>query len=165
MISELHTEIINYLTEKLSGVTVEAFTPAIKTRRITSLPGCLIEMVDIDPFSDFGNARDRSRVYLNFEARLIVDPNLQNGWVDLKEFAAIAWWALREWAPQTANVGPINLKRAGEDAFKPDLDGYLVWVIEWEQEAYLNFTEEDVLPLITRMTFADNHNNTTQVEE
>ncbi len=165
MLSELHTEIIDYLTEKLPGVTVEAFTPAIKTRRTIPLPGCLIEMVDIDPFSDFGNARDRSRVYLNFEARLVVDPNIQNGWVDLKEFTAIAWCALRDWTPQTANVGPINLKHAGEDAFKPDLDGYLVWVIEWEQEAYLNFTEEDVFPLVTRMTFADNHNNTTLVEE
>ncbi|WP_294348481.1 hypothetical protein [Prosthecochloris sp.] len=157
MLTELHTELIGYLSEKLTGVTVEAFTPAIKTRRATSLPGCLIEMNSIEPSSDFGNARDRSRVYLNFEALILVDPNLPNAWVELKEFAGMAWWALRDWIPQTANLGPINLKHAGEDAFKPDLDGYLVWSIEWEQEAYLNYSEEEVLPLITKITIADSH--------
>lgn len=165
MLADLHTEIINYLAGKMPGVTVAAYTPEIRTQRIMNLPACLIELATIDPYSDFGNHRDKSRVYLNFEARLLVDPNLPNGYVDLKEFAAIAWWALREWTPQTIGIGPINLKRAGEDVFKPGLDGFLVWLIEWEQEAYLDFAAEEVLPVLVKLTCTDNFEVTTEVEK
>lgn len=165
MLSDLHTEIINYLAGKLPGVTVEAYTPEIRTQRVMALPACLIELATIDPYSDFGNHRDKSRVYLNFEARLLVDPNLATGYVDLKEFAAIAWWALREWTPQTPGVGPINIRRAGEDVFKPGLDGFLTWLIEWEQEAFLDFAADEVEPLLTKLTCTDNFEVTTEVEK
>jgi hypothetical protein len=165
MLSDLHTELIDYLTGKMPGVTVAAFTPDIRQQRTLALPACLIELATIEPFSDFGNHRDKSRVYLNFEARLLVDPIVADGWVDLKEFAAVAWWALRDFAPQTAGVGPINLKRAGEDVFKPGLDGFMVWLIEWEQEAYLDFATEQVEPVITKITATDNMGNTTEVTE
>lgn len=165
MLSDLHTEIINYLDGKLPGVTVEAYTPEIRTQRVMALPACLIELATIDPYSDFGNHRDKSRVYLNFEARLLVDPNLATGYVDLKEFAAIAWWALREWTPQTPGVGPINIRRAGEDVFKPGLDGFLTWLIEWEQEAFLDFAADEVEPILTKLTCTDNLEVTTEVEK
>lgn len=165
MLAELHAEIITYLGNKLPGVTVEAYTPEIRTQRVMNLPACLIELATIDPYSDFGNHRDKSRVYLNFEARLLVDPNLPNGYVDLKEFAAIAWWALREWTPQTPGIGPISLKRAGEDVFKPGLDGFLTWLIEWEQEAFLDFATDDVFPILTKLTTYDNFGVTTEVEK
>ncbi|NTU68930.1 MAG: hypothetical protein HGB02_08635 [Chlorobiaceae bacterium] len=164
MLSALHTELIAYLAGKLTGVTVKAFSPEIMTERSVSLPACLIELVDITPFSEFGNRRDRSQVYLNFEARLLVDPILENGYVELKEFAAMAWWALRDWAPQSPNVGPINLKRAGDDAFKPGLDGYLVWLVEWEHEAWLNFADDEVLPLVRKLTVTDQYDDTSEAE-
>lgn len=163
MLADLHTELIAYLTGKLPGVTVAAYTPDMRTQRTVALPACLVELATIEPFSDFGNSRDRSRAYLNFEARLLIDPILPTGWVDMKEFAALAWWALRDWTPQTVNVGPVNLKRAGEDVFKPGLDGFLVWLIEWEQEAWLDFNPESVDPLVTKITAADNLGNTTEV--
>ena len=163
MLSDLHSEIVMYLTGKLPGVTVAAFTPDIRQQRHLALPACLVELATIEPFSDFGNNRDKSRVYLNFEARLLVDPVLADAWVDLKEYAAVAWWALREWTPQTAGIGPINLKRAGEDMFKPGLDGFMVWLIEWEQEAYLDFATEQVEPVITKITTTDNLGNYTEV--
>lgn len=165
MLAELHTELIEYLNGKLPGVTVAAFTPDIRTTRSLSLPACMVELATIDPFSDFGNRRDKSRVYLNFEARLLVDPNRANGWVELKEFAALAWWAIRDWIPQTTGIGPASLKRAGEDVFKPGLDGFVVWLIEWEQEAFLDFSDDQVEPLLVRITAADNMGNTTEVSK
>ena len=163
MLSALHAEILTYLATKLPGVHVEAYTPDFRTRRHMNLPALLIELDTIEPFSDFGNSRDRSRVYLNFAARVLVDPNLPTGWVDLKEFAAIAWWALRDWTPQTTNVGPINLKHAGEDFFKPGLEGFMVWLIEWEQEAWLDFNPDVVEPLVSKITANDNLGNSTEV--
>lgn len=171
MLIELHEELIAYLSEKLPGVQVAALTPDLRIWRSMALPSCLVELASISPFEEPGNRRDRSRVYLNFEARLIVDPNRANGWVELKDFSAVIWSVLRKWGPQTVCSGPVNLKRAGEDAFlmsltsRPGLEGYLVWLIEWEQEAYLDFSEEEILPLLHRLTLIDNLGDTEEVPD
>lgn len=164
MLADLHTEIINYLTEKLPGVTVEAYTPEFLSRRSTPLPGCLIELPAFDPELDFGNRRDISKVLLNLEARLIVDPNRQNSVYEIETFAAIVWWALRDWVSETPKIGPIRMKHAGEDVFKPDPRGYLAWLVEWEHEAYLDFSDEEILPLLKKLTAQDDFGNIMEVE-
>lgn len=164
MLADLHDEMIAYLGTKLPGVTVAAYTPDLKTQRTLAVPACLVELATIEPFSEFGNRRDRSRVYLNWEIRLLVDSNVAAGWVVLKEFAAVAWWALRDWSAQTSAAGPVNLRRAGEDVFKPNLDGFLVWLIECEQEVYLDFTPEQVLPMVAKITVEDNYGNTIEAD-
>jgi hypothetical protein len=163
-LTDLHTELLAYLTASLTGVTVEAFSPEFLERQTTQLPGCWVEMVGIDPEPEFGNQRELSHVMLSWEARILVDPLVATGWTDIKQFAAVVMWALRRWVPQTDGAGPVTLKRAVPDEFKPGLDGFLVWLVEWEQEAYLDFADPAVLAAITRVTVTDTNNQTTVVE-
>jgi hypothetical protein len=164
MLTELHTELLAYLSGKLPGVMVEAFSPEFLDRNTTSLPGCWLELVEINPADEFGNPREMSKVSLQWEFRVLVDPLVSTGWTDIKGFALMIMWALRAWVPQTETVGPMTVKRAVPDEFKPLLDGYLVWLIEAEQDAWIDYTEDEVLPTLSRVTVADNHNNTSVIE-
>lgn len=164
MIADLYTELVAYLTEKLPGVAVEELTPEFQTRKKVSFPSCLVELSEIAPDFEFGNQREICKVNLNFQARIIVDPNRRRSSVELQELALLAFWAIRNWVPQTENVGPTTMKPAAEDAFKPTLAGFYTWLIEWEHEVWLNFADAEVLTLIKKITATDNFENTTEVE-
>jgi len=155
MIEELHAEIVEYLTDNLPGVSVEEFSPNLRTRRSITTPACFVEMDEIKPIDEFGNVTDYSRVNFRFSAILVVKAGDEKSWTRLKEYASIVIWTLRKWIPQTTNVEQPNVLGADEEVFKPFLDGYLCWVVRWEQEAYLNYDEEDVLPALQRLTFND----------
>lgn len=164
MLEALHNELIDYLGETLPGVTVEAYTSEFLDRRTTPLPGCVVSLPAFDPDTEFGNCRDISKVLLSWEVRVLVDQTRARSVFEVEAFATVVWWALRRWTPQTANVGPLNMKRAGEDVFRPDPRGYLVWLVEAEQEAYFDFAPEDILPVIASIIATDNFGNTTDVK-
>jgi hypothetical protein len=127
----LHDAIVAGLRTKLAdvtGLTVEDY-PDVQ-RRVT-LPAVLIELSEFEPNDDAGTGE--LDVWGHFEARCVFDPN-----------AAGAQRAVRALAMQVANaanreqwgqpVSPAEILDVAEDGFKPDLDGYLVWRVEWRHK-------------------------------
>lgn len=133
-LTELHAAIIAGLKAALPGVpTIDAY-PVIQ-RRI-KLPAVVLELSEIEPGTDPGTGQ--VAVVGRFQARCIVDPVMAGADMAVREMATAVILALQYqiWGI-TDDVAPARFLQAGDDGFKPDLDGYLVWMVEWLQEFHL----------------------------
>lgn len=133
-LTELHVAIIAGLKSALPDVpTIEAY-PVIQ-RRIR-LPAVVLELSEIEPGSDPGTGQ--VAVVGRFQARCIVDPVIAGADMVVREMAAAVILALQYqmWGI-TEDVAPARFLQAGDDGFKPNLDGYLVWMVEWHQEFHI----------------------------
>lgn len=131
-LNQLHDAIVAGLRAKLAGVpTVDAY-PDIE-RRI-HLPAVLIELAEMEPGDDPGTGE--TALVGRFQARAIIDPNASRANMLVRELAARVAVALAHetWGLE---ISIARLVQIGEDAFKPELDGYLVWVVEWTHEFHL----------------------------
>lgn len=130
-LDQLHDAIVTGLRAKLAtvlGLTVEDY-PDLQRR--VSIPAVLIELSEFEPHDDAGTGE--LDVWGHFEARCVIDPNDQG-----------AQRTVRALAMQVANavnreqwglpVSPADVLDIAEDGFKPDLDGYLVWRVEWRHK-------------------------------
>ena len=131
-LEQLHDAIVAGLRAKLAGVpTVDAY-PAIQKR--IRLPAVLIELAEMEPGSDPGTGE--TALVGRFQARAIVDPCQAKADLVVRELAARVAVALTHetWGLE---ISVADLVQIGEDGFKPELDGYSVWVIEWTHEFHL----------------------------
>lgn len=129
---QLHAAIVSGLRAKLAGVpTVEAY-PVLQ-RRI-GLPAVLVELAEMEPDDDPGTGA--TALIGRFQARAIVDPNAAQADLQVRELAARIAVALTHetWG---LPITMANLVQIGDDAFKPELDGYLVWLVEWTHAFHL----------------------------
>lgn len=134
-LAQLHAAIVAGLRDKLKGVpTVDAY-PVIQ-RRI-HLPAVLVELAEMEPGDDPGTGE--TALVGRFQARAIVDPNHACAALLVRELAARIAVAITHetWG---LPIGVAQLVQIGEDAFKPELDGYIVWVVEWTHEFHLGET-------------------------
>lgn len=131
-LAQLHTALVAGLRTKLAGVpTVDAY-PVIQ-RRI-SLPAVLVELAEMEPGDDPGSGE--TALIGRFQARAVIDPTQSGADLQVRELAARIAVAITH---ETWGL-PISIARLvqiGEDAFKPELDGYMVWVVEWTHEFHL----------------------------
>lgn len=131
-LAQLHTAIVAGLQSKLTGIpTVDAY-PVIQ-RRI-NIPAVLIELSEIDAGTYPGTGE--TALIGHFQARAVADPNLPDAYMQVRELAVRIAVAIQHetWGLE---IGISKLLQAGEDAFKPELDGYLCWMIEWTHEFHL----------------------------
>lgn len=131
-LAQLHTAIVAGLQAKLSGIpTIDAY-PVIQRR--VNIPAVLIELSEIDAGTDPGTGE--TALIGHFQARAIVDPNLTDAYMQVRELAARIAVAITHetWGLE---IGVSRLLQVGEDAFKPELDGYLSWMVEWTHEFHL----------------------------
>lgn len=131
-LAQLHAAIVAGLRAKLNGVpTVDAY-PVIQ-RRI-HLPAVLVELAEMEPGDDPGSGE--TALIGRFQARAIIDPIQANADMQVRELAARIAVAITHetWGQE---IGIAKLVQIGEDAFKPELDGYMVWVVEWTHEFHL----------------------------
>lgn len=131
-LAELHRAIIEVLVCKLKHIaTVDAYP---RLQRRIALPLVLIELSELEPGDDPHTGV--TAFVGRFQARAIVDPNLELAELVVRELAANVAIAITH-----ENWGlPINmakLSRISEAISKPDLEGYLIWSVEWTHEFHL----------------------------
>ncbi|WP_321846719.1 hypothetical protein [Burkholderia cepacia] len=95
-------------------------------------PFVAIELAELEPGHDDGTGR--VPLIARMQARVIVDPLVEDAEVQVRELSARvlqtvhgATWGL----PMTPGK---QVGSAGEDPFRPELDTYLVWLVEWVHE-------------------------------
>ena len=134
-LAQLHSAIVDGLRAKLDGIpTVDAY-PVI--RRRVQLPAVLVELSEMEPGKDPGTGE--TALVGRFQARAIVDPNLTAADMQVRELAARIAVAITH-ETWSLPIGSARLVQVGEDAFRPELDGYMVWVVEWTHEFHLGAT-------------------------
>jgi hypothetical protein len=97
-------------------------------------PACFVEIESFDAGTNPGT--EELALIANFEALLVIDKTIEN-----------AEFAIRELTLKLANlinnnifssqISPAKIKDIEPDAFKPDLDAYLVWRIAWTHELHV----------------------------
>jgi hypothetical protein len=97
-------------------------------------PACFVEIASFDVGTDPGT--EELAVVANFEARIVMDRIVEN-----------SGFAIRELALKLANlinhnswdheVSPAKIREIAPDAFRPELDAYLVWNVSWTHELHV----------------------------
>ncbi len=133
-LSQLYQAIEQHLTEHLSGIKAVVFWPDIKENQGIPLPSVFLEMAEFEPGTDIGTGE--SSLVCKFEARIIVDPIQPNHHEQAVHLVSQLAVLLRQqsWG---LDVNVAQFERATQDWTKPELDGYVVWVVEWTHQVYL----------------------------
>ncbi|WAT26292.1 hypothetical protein [Pseudomonas sp. GXZC] len=133
-LSQLYQAIEQHLTEHLSGIKSVVFWPEIEENRGIPLPSVFLEMAEFEPGIDTGTGE--SSLICKFEARVIVDPIQANHHEQAVHLVSQLAVLLRQqsWGLE---VNVAQFVRATQDWTKPELDGYVVWVVEWTHHVYL----------------------------
>lgn len=133
-LSQLYQAIEQHLTEHLSGIKAVVFWPDIQENQGIPLPSVFLEMAEFEPGIDIGTGE--SSLVCKFEARIIVDPIQANHHEQAVHLVSQLAVLLRQqsWG---FDVNVAQFERATQDWTKPELDGYVVWVVEWTHQVYL----------------------------
>lgn len=127
------------LRAKLPDIPTVSADPPSRKQHSLRLPAVYLEIDDIEPLQEAGDSRLLADVRWN--AYCLFDPNHARGDLSVRVLAARVAVALHEIRRPVAGHGHIRLSRAGDDAFRPALDGYLCWVVEFGIEIALGELE------------------------
>jgi hypothetical protein len=135
-LDQLYRAIEQHLKAHLPGVHAVTAWPNIKDR--IALPAVFIELAEMEPGADIGTGQ--TTLVCKFEARIIVDPIRPQHCQQAAHLAAQLAVLLRvqTWGLE---VEPAEFVQAMQDWTKPELDGYVVWSVEWTQQVYLGDEE------------------------
>jgi hypothetical protein len=133
-LSQLYQAIEQHLAEHLSGIKEVVFWPDIQENQGIPLPSVFLEMAEFEPGVDIGTGE--SSLVCKFEARIIVDPIQANHHEQAVHLVSQLAVLLRQqsWGLE---INVAQFERATQDWTKPELDGYVVWVVEWTHQVYL----------------------------
>ncbi|CAN7661299.1 hypothetical protein [Pseudomonas sp. LjRoot263] len=135
-LDQLYQAIEQHLLSSLSGIKAVTAWPNIKDR--IALPVVFIEMAELEPGKDIGTGE--TTLICKFEARIIVDPIKPYHHQQAAHLAAQLAVLLRMQTWGVA-VEPAEFVQAMQDWTKPELDGYVVWLVEWTHQIYLGVEE------------------------
>jgi hypothetical protein len=135
-LDQLYQAIEQRLANNLSGIKAVTAWPNVKDR--IALPVVFIEMAEMEPGVDIGTGE--TSLICRFEARIIVDPIRPKHCQQAAHLAAqlAVLLRLQTWG---LAVEPAEFVQATQDWTKPELDGYVVWLVEWTHQIYLGVEE------------------------
>ncbi|WP_063771779.1 hypothetical protein [Burkholderia sp. 9120] len=130
------------LRARLPDITPIDAYPRIGKRIPT--PSIAVELSEMEPGHDPGTGQ--TSLIGRFQARAIVDPLDPHADLAVRRLAARIACAVHgeTWG---ASVTPAKLVQIGDDPFKPELDAYLVWLVEWTHEFDAGDAADPAFPL------------------
>lgn len=128
----LYQAIEQQIQQHLPGVQTVSFWPDIQNH--IPLPAVFLDIGEIEPSQETGSGQ--TALTLTFEARLVVDVLCADHYRQAVQLATQLAVLLRAqyWG---LSVQPAQLQRSAQDWTRPELDGYIVWLVEWTQGIYL----------------------------
>ncbi|WP_353273336.1 hypothetical protein [Wolbachia endosymbiont (group A) of Agelastica alni] len=130
---DLHQKICTTLKEEIPAIQTCEVYPMIR-REITA-PAVFVELVSLEPGKDPGTEELALRA--RFEARIVVDGTVEDSQVVVRSLAAEVARVVNKNTWDVENVSPGEFLSAEVDEFRPELDAYLVWLIEWVHEVHV----------------------------
>lgn len=93
------------------------------------LPAVFVDLVELEPGTDPGT--DELALITHWEARVVVAESQPDADEVIRSLVlAVMYWLFSHPWPQE-NIGRASLKQAGPDHFAPELQGHVIWLIEW----------------------------------
>jgi len=132
--------------------TLKREIPEIQTcaaiRKDLVAPAVFIELASLEPGKDPGTEELALRA--RFEARIVIDSTIEDAPIIVRSLAAKVAKVVNKntW---NMNISPAEFLSGESDGFKPELDAYCVWLIEWIHELHVGqsiWKEEKIKPHI-----------------
>lgn len=135
-LEQLYAAVEAHIREAVPGLAYIATMP--DPIRHLPLPAVMIDVAEFEPGADRGTGE--VSVVARFEARVIVGPE-QLQCQHQAAFAAAQLTSLLRNQSWGLDVEFAEFVRAAQDWTRPELEGYIVWVVEWTQQIYLGEPE------------------------
>ncbi|WP_341820835.1 hypothetical protein [Wolbachia endosymbiont (group A) of Myopa testacea] len=143
----LYQAICNKLREEIPAIQTCEMYPT--ERREIIAPAVFVELVSLEPGKDPGTEELALRA--RFEARIVVDGTVEDSQVVVRSLAAEVARVVSKNTWNVKNIAPGEFLSAEVDDFKPELDAYLVWLVEWTHELHIGqsmWLETGIIPHI-----------------
>ncbi len=144
---DLHQKICTMLKEEIPEIQTCEVYPTIY--REIKAPAVFVELVSLEAGKDPGTEELALRA--RFEARVVVDGTVEDSSVVVRELAAEIARVVNRNTWGVENISPGEFLSAEVDDFKPELDAYLVWLVEWTHELHIGesiWSEAGIIPHI-----------------
>ncbi len=128
---DLHQKICTTLKEEIPAIQTCEVYPTIRKELLA--PAIFVELSSLEPGKDPGT--EELALKARFEARVIVDG--RNSSVVVRELAAEIARVVNRNTWGIENISPAEFLSAEVDNFRPELDAYLVWLVEWTHEMHV----------------------------
>ncbi|GKS78702.1 hypothetical protein wHma_07090 [Wolbachia pipientis] len=129
---DLHNAICTTLKREISSIQTCEIYPAIRKELVA--PALFVELVSLESGKDPGTEELALRA--RFEARIVVDGTVEDSSLVVRSLAAEVARVVNKntWEK---NVSPAEFLSAEPDGFRPELDAYLVWMVDWSHQLHL----------------------------
>ncbi|WP_264704942.1 MULTISPECIES: hypothetical protein [unclassified Wolbachia] len=142
--TDLHQTICSTLKKEIPSIQTCEIYPAIRKELIA--PALFVELVSLESGKDPGT--EELALKARFEARVVVDGTVEDSSLVVRSLAAEVARVVNKntWEK---NVSPAEFLSAEPDGFRPELDAYLVWMVDWNHQLHLGksiWTENKIKP-------------------
>ncbi|WP_253303090.1 MULTISPECIES: hypothetical protein [unclassified Wolbachia] len=142
---DLHKAICTKLKEEISAIQTCDIYPSIRKELLA--PALFVELVSLESGKDPGT--EELALKARFEARIVIDSTIENAAIIVRTLAAEVARVVNKNTWNVENVSPGEFISAEIDGFRPELDAYLVWLVEWSHQLHLGksiWTENTIKP-------------------
>ncbi|MBV2145572.1 MAG: hypothetical protein KTM48_02445 [Wolbachia endosymbiont of Pissodes strobi] len=142
---DLHNAICNKLKEEIPAIQTCEICPSIRKELLA--PAVFVELSGFEKGHDPGT--EELAMKARFEARIVVDGTVENSSLVVRSLAAEVARVVNKNTWNVKNVSPGEFISAEIDGFRPELDAYLVWLVEWSHQLHLGksiWTENKIKP-------------------
>ncbi|WP_264735713.1 MULTISPECIES: hypothetical protein [unclassified Wolbachia] len=125
--TDLHQAICTRLKEEILNIQTCEVYPTIRKELLA--PAVFVELSSLEKGHDPGT--EELALKARFEARIVIDSTIENAAIIVRTLAAEVARVVNKNTWNVKNVSPGEFISGGGDDFRPELDAYLVWLIEW----------------------------------
>lgn len=126
-LKDLHDKICTTLKREIPAIQTCEIYPSIRKELLA--PALFVELVSLESGKDPGT--EELALKARFEARIVIDSTIENAPIIVRTLAAEVAKVVNKNTWNVKNVSPGEFISGGGDDFRPELDAYLVWLIEW----------------------------------
>ncbi|WP_264683267.1 MULTISPECIES: hypothetical protein [unclassified Wolbachia] len=131
-LKDLHDKICTTLKKEISAIQTCEVYPVIRKELVA--PEVFVELSGFEKGHDPGT--EELALKVRFEARIVVDGTVEYSSLVVRSLAAEVARVVNKNTWNVENVSPAEFISAEVDGFRPELDAYLVWLVEWVHEVH-----------------------------
>ncbi|MBV0900042.1 MAG: hypothetical protein KTV77_04890 [Wolbachia endosymbiont of Fragariocoptes setiger] len=143
-LNDLHQAICTTLKKEIPSIQTCEVYPAIRRELIA--PAIFIELSSFEKGNDPGT--EELAIKARFEARIVIDSTIENAPIIVRSLASEVARIVNG-NTFNMNISPGEFLSAEVDGFRPELDAYSVWLVEWVHELHIGesvWKSEDIKP-------------------
>ncbi|MEC4735611.1 hypothetical protein [Wolbachia endosymbiont (group A) of Andrena dorsata] len=142
---DLHNAICTTLKKEIPAIQTCEIYPSIRKELLA--PALFVELVSLESGKDPGT--EELALKARFEARIVIDSTIENAAIIVRTLAAEVAKVVNKNTWNVKNISPAEFLSAEPDGFRPELDAYLVWMVDWSHQLHLGksiWTENKIKP-------------------